>query len=62
MSKPKILQENANYTFHSYFELPYDTDEKNSRTITRDISSYTLPDDAEELVKILVGILEQTRA
>ena len=32
--------------------------EKVSRTITRDISSYTLPDDLEEIVKMLVGILE----
>ncbi|WP_088240970.1 hypothetical protein [Calothrix rhizosoleniae] len=29
-----------------------------SHTITRDIASYTLPDDLEEIVKILVGILE----
>ncbi|MDY6901461.1 MAG: hypothetical protein SWZ49_25800 [Cyanobacteriota bacterium] len=28
------------------------------RTITRDITSYTLPDDLEEIVRILVGILE----
>ncbi|MBD0343286.1 MAG: hypothetical protein ICV63_00315 [Coleofasciculus sp. Co-bin14] len=27
-------------------------------TITRDIGSYTLPDDLAELVRILVGILE----
>ncbi|BAY43802.1 hypothetical protein SAMD00079811_13840 [Scytonema sp. HK-05] len=27
MSKPKILQENTNYSFRSYFELPNDTDE-----------------------------------
>ncbi len=27
MSKPKILQEGASYTFRSYFELPNDTDE-----------------------------------
>jgi hypothetical protein len=32
--------------------------EKASRTITRDITSYTLPDGLEEIVKILVGILE----
>ncbi|MGB7441566.1 MAG: hypothetical protein WA919_10895 [Coleofasciculaceae cyanobacterium] len=32
--------------------------EQNTRTITRDIKAYTLPDDLEELVKILVGILE----
>ncbi|MEL6458356.1 MAG: hypothetical protein AAFQ91_08915 [Cyanobacteria bacterium J06621_15] len=32
--------------------------EQCSRTITRDITSYTLPDDLEEIVKILVGILE----
>ena len=32
--------------------------ERVSRTITRDISSYTLPDSLEEIVKILVGILE----
>ena len=31
--------------------------EQNTRTITRDIKSYTLPDDLENLVKILVGIL-----
>jgi hypothetical protein len=29
-----------------------------NRCITRDISSYRLPDDLEELVKILVRILE----
>jgi hypothetical protein len=27
MSKPKILREDANYSFPSYFELPNDTDE-----------------------------------
>jgi hypothetical protein len=27
MTKPKILQEGASYTFRSYFELPNDTDE-----------------------------------
>lgn len=32
--------------------------EQASRMITRDISSYTLPDGLEEIVKILVGILE----
>ncbi|MDF5721983.1 MAG: hypothetical protein PUP91_16170 [Rhizonema sp. PD37] len=29
-----------------------------SQTITRDISSYTLPDDLPEIIEILVGILE----
>ena len=29
-----------------------------SQTITRDISSYTLPDDLPELIEIFVGILE----
>jgi len=29
-----------------------------SRTIFQDIGSYTLPDDLEDLIKILVGILE----
>lgn len=32
--------------------------EQASRIITRDITSYTLPDGLEEIVKILVGILE----
>lgn len=32
--------------------------ERHSHLITRDISSYTLPDDLENLVRILVGILE----
>lgn len=27
MSKFKILQENQSYTFHSYFELPYETED-----------------------------------
>lgn len=27
MSRPQILQENQSYSFRSYFELPYDTDE-----------------------------------
>lgn len=27
MSRPKILQENQSYSFRSYFELPYDTDD-----------------------------------
>ena len=27
MSKLKILQENQSYTFHSYFDLPYETDD-----------------------------------
>ena len=36
----------------------FGTLEQASRIITRDISSYTLPDDLEEIVKILVGILE----
>ncbi|BAZ06222.1 hypothetical protein [Calothrix sp. NIES-3974] len=27
MSKPKILQEGQNYTFRSYFELPYETED-----------------------------------
>jgi hypothetical protein len=29
-----------------------------SRTIFQDIGSYTLPDDLEDLIRILVGILE----
>lgn len=29
-----------------------------TQTITRDITSFTLPDDLEELIKILIGILE----
>ena len=82
MSKLKILQERATYTFGSYFELPNDTYEvlaelgygfarlqlpktarrnkleHNLYLITRDMRSYTLPNDLEELVKILVGILE----
>jgi hypothetical protein len=32
--------------------------ERNSRTITQDIGSYTLPDDLADLVRVLVGILE----
>lgn len=32
--------------------------ERSTCTITRDIGSYTLPDNVEELVRILVGILE----
>jgi hypothetical protein len=30
-----------------------------TQTITQDISSYTLPDDLEGLIRILVGILEK---
>ncbi|WP_138499267.1 hypothetical protein [Nostoc sp. PA-18-2419] len=36
----------------------FGTLEQNLRTITRDITSYTLPDDLAEIVKILVGVLE----
>jgi hypothetical protein len=36
----------------------FGTLEQNTSTITRDITSYTLPDDLVEIVKILVGILE----
>jgi hypothetical protein len=36
----------------------FGTLERNTRTVTRDITSYTLPDDLAEIVKILVGILE----
>ncbi|MFN6516117.1 MAG: hypothetical protein RMY29_016685 [Nostoc sp. CreGUA01] len=36
----------------------FGTLEQNLRTVTRDIASYTLPDDLAEIVKILVGILE----
>lgn len=36
----------------------FGTLEQNLSTITRDITSYTLPDDLAEIVKILVGILE----
>jgi hypothetical protein len=32
--------------------------EVSSRTVTRDITSCTLPDNLEEIVKIFVGILE----
>ncbi|MDK3159237.1 hypothetical protein QPK87_22075 [Kamptonema cortianum] len=32
--------------------------ERSGRKITRDIGSYTLPDDLETLIRILVGILE----
>jgi hypothetical protein len=32
--------------------------EANSRTIYQDISTYTLPDDLEDLIGILIGILE----
>ncbi|MBW4506380.1 MAG: hypothetical protein KME64_07715 [Scytonematopsis contorta HA4267-MV1] len=40
----------------------FGTLDRNSHLITRDISSYALPDDAEELVKTLIGILEQSRS
>ncbi|MDZ8187212.1 MAG: hypothetical protein RMX96_20485 [Nostoc sp. ChiSLP02] len=36
----------------------FGTLEQNLRIIRRDITSYTLPDDLVEIVKILVGILE----
>ncbi len=36
----------------------FGTLEPSSRIVTRDIASYTLPDDLEQIVKILVGILE----
>ncbi len=36
----------------------FGTLEQNLRTVTRDITSYTLPDDLAEIVKILVGMLE----
>jgi hypothetical protein len=36
----------------------FGTLERSARLVTRDIASYTLPDDVEELVRILVGILE----
>ncbi|MBW4672946.1 MAG: hypothetical protein KME52_02555 [Desmonostoc geniculatum HA4340-LM1] len=36
----------------------FGTLEQNIHTITRDITSYTLPDDLAEIVKILVGVLE----
>lgn len=32
--------------------------ERSTRTITRDIASYSLPDNLEDLVRIMVGILE----
>lgn len=32
--------------------------ERSARLVTRDIASYALPDDVEDLVRILVGILE----
>ena len=32
--------------------------ERSARMVTRDIASYALPDDVEDLVRILVGILE----
>ena len=32
--------------------------ERSTRTVTRDLVSYTLLDDVEDLVRILVGILE----
>jgi hypothetical protein len=36
----------------------FGTLERSARLVTRDIASYTLPDDMEELIRILVGILE----
>lgn len=66
MAKQKILQPGVNYSFRSYFELPNDTDEilaefgysfRRARLSTRDISSYTLPDDLEVPLQILLGIL-----
>lgn len=35
--------------------------ERSTRRVTRDIGSFTLPDDLEELIKILVGILERVQ-
>ena len=32
--------------------------QRSARLVTRDLASYTLPDDVEDLVRILVGILE----
>lgn len=32
--------------------------EATTRTVTQDIGSYTLPDDLEDLIRVLVGILE----
>ena len=36
----------------------FGTLERSARLVTRDMASYTLPDDVENLVRILVGILE----
>ena len=36
----------------------FGTLERSARLVTRDLASYTLPDDVEDLVRILVGILE----
>ena len=36
----------------------FGTLQRSARLVTRDLASYTLPDDVEDLVRILVGILE----
>jgi hypothetical protein len=36
----------------------FGTLQRSARLVTRDMASYTLPDDVEDLVRILVGILE----
>lgn len=77
MARLKILQEDTNYFFPAYFDLPNDTDEilaefgyqfkkvrlqlpRTTRPLEGlpELGSYTLPDDLEDLMRILVGILE----
>ena len=55
MSKIKILQEDSSYTFQSYFELPYEADD-----ILAELNYlFKIPEDLENLAKVLVGILEE---
>lgn len=62
MAELKILQADTAYSFRSYFELSNDWIfgilDASTNTISQDIGSYTLPDDVEDLVRILVGILD----
>src|SRR5437867_3301211 len=59
---PHPLQENAPEILYDAVTMGhvwvFGTLQRSARLVTLDLASYTLPDDVEDLVRILVGILE----
>ena len=60
--KRTILQPGQSYTNSRYFDLPFQAEDiwvlnREQRQIIQDLSLYRVPDDLEDLQRILINIL-----